>query len=172
MMESIKAAEAETLSAYLEAIRALAMALDARDPYTSGHSERVSALSVAIGRQMKLDEKTLEVLRLGALLHDIGKDRDQRPPASQTGVVDARQVQSDQDPSSRRLAHPAPRPLPRTAPGDRRAAPRTSRRRRLSVSGLKGDGFPLLARIVHVADAYNAITSARASGRRCRRRPD
>src|SRR5690606_26297853 len=60
-------------SAYLEAIRALALALDARDPYTAGHSERVSALSVAIGRQMRLDETTLEVLRLGALLHDIGK---------------------------------------------------------------------------------------------------
>ncbi len=73
MMQSVVAAEAETQSAYVGAIRALAMALDARDPYTAGHSERVSAISVAIGRQMRLDDEQLEVLRLGALLHDIGK---------------------------------------------------------------------------------------------------
>ena len=62
-----------TRSAYVGAIRALATALDARDPYTAGHSERVSALSVAIGRQMALPADQLEILRLGALLHDIGK---------------------------------------------------------------------------------------------------
>jgi putative nucleotidyltransferase with HDIG domain len=73
MMRSVVAAEAETQSAYVGAIRALAMALDARDPYTAGHSERVSAISVAIGREMNLDDGQLEVLRLGALLHDIGK---------------------------------------------------------------------------------------------------
>ena len=73
MMQSVSAAEAATESAYVGAIRALALALDARDPYTAGHSERVSAVSVAIGRQMGLADDQLEILRLGALLHDIGK---------------------------------------------------------------------------------------------------
>ena len=73
MIQSVKAAEEERLSAYVGTIRALALALDARDPYTAGHSERVSALSLAIGRCLWLDETQLEVLRLGALLHDIGK---------------------------------------------------------------------------------------------------
>ena len=49
------------------------MALDARDPYTAGHSERVSVLSVAIGRLLRLRDEEIEVIRLGALLHDIGK---------------------------------------------------------------------------------------------------
>ena len=57
----------------LGAIRALAAALDARDPYTAGHSERVSTLSVMMGRTMNLASNDLEILRLGALLHDIGK---------------------------------------------------------------------------------------------------
>ena len=50
LMRGLTAAEAETRAAYLGAIRALAAALDARDPYTAGHSERVSALSVMMGR--------------------------------------------------------------------------------------------------------------------------
>ena len=73
MMATVAAAEAETQSTYVGAIRALALALDARDPYTAGHSERVSAISVAIGRQMASDAEDIDVLRLGALLHDIGK---------------------------------------------------------------------------------------------------
>src|SRR5262249_36052587 len=73
LMASVASAEAETETAYTAAIRALATALDARDPYTAGHSERVSVLSVAIGRTLKLSPDELEVLRLGALLHDIGK---------------------------------------------------------------------------------------------------
>ena len=66
-------ARAETSAAYLGAIRALVAALDARDPYTAGHSERVSLLSVEIGHAMGLGQDDLDVLRLGALLHDIGK---------------------------------------------------------------------------------------------------
>src|SRR5439155_18999312 len=73
LMASVADAEAETQSAYTGAIRALATALDARDPYTAGHSERVSALSVAIARALSLSEADVEVVRLGALLHDIGK---------------------------------------------------------------------------------------------------
>lgn len=66
LMRSLGAAEAETRSAYLGAIRGLAAALDARDPYTAGHSERVSTLSVMIGRIMNLPATEIEVLRLGA----------------------------------------------------------------------------------------------------------
>ena len=73
MMSAIRVAEGDTRSAYVGTIRALAMTLDARDPYTAGHSERVSALSVAVGRHLGLSEDDVEVLRLGALLHDIGK---------------------------------------------------------------------------------------------------
>ena len=73
LIQGLTTAEADTRAAYLGAIRALAATLDARDPYTAGHSERVSALSVLIGRQMGLDAAELDVLRLGALLHDIGK---------------------------------------------------------------------------------------------------
>ena len=88
LMKGLTAAEAESRAAYLGAIRALAAALDARDPYTAGHSERVSALSVLIGREMHLGNSDLDVLRLGALLHDIGKiglsDEVLRKPGSLT----------------------------------------------------------------------------------------
>src|SRR5690606_24792413 len=73
LMGGLMAAEADTRAAYLGAIRALAAALDTRDPYTAGHSERVSALSVLIARQMQLSDDDVDVIRLGALLHDVGK---------------------------------------------------------------------------------------------------
>jgi putative nucleotidyltransferase with HDIG domain len=161
MMESVKAAEAETTSAYLEAIRALAMALDARDPYTAGHSERVSVLSVAIGRQMKLSEHTLEVLRLGALLHDIGKigvrDDVLRKPASLTAeeyeLIKAHPTVGSRILRSVRFLEPH---LPMVELHHERPDGTGY------PFGLKGNDIPILARIVHVADAFDAMTSARA----------
>ena len=161
MMESVTAAEAETLRAYLEAIRALAMALDARDPYTSGHSERVSVLAVGIGRQMRLDERTLEVLRLGALLHDIGKigisdDLLRKPgpltPAEYEVVKTHPAVGSRILRSVRFLEPHLPIVELHHERPDGGGYP----------YGLQGNEIPILARIVHVADAYDAMTSARA----------
>ncbi len=57
----------------LQAIRAIALTIEKRDPYTAGHQERVAELAVKIGKQLGLDEYELEGLRLGALIHDIGK---------------------------------------------------------------------------------------------------
>ncbi|HEU4938452.1 MAG TPA: HD-GYP domain-containing protein [Vicinamibacterales bacterium] len=161
MIQSVKAAEEERLSAYLGTIRALALALDARDPYTAGHSERVSALSLAIGRCLWLDDAQLEVLRLGALLHDIGKigisDQVLMKPGPLSGeeyeiikqhpVVGARILRSvpflEPHIPIVELHHERP---------DGKGYPH----------GLRGTEIPLVASIVHVADAFDAITSARA----------
>jgi len=161
LMESVTQAEAQTQSAYTGAIRALATALDARDPYTAGHSDRVSVLSVAIGRELHLSDEQIEILRLGALLHDIGK----------IGVPDAILMKAGpltDEERARIQLHPGLgarilKSVPFLAPHipivelhherpDGRGYPH----------GLRGDDIPMAARIVHVADAYDAITSARA----------
>jgi putative nucleotidyltransferase with HDIG domain len=161
LMASVAEAEAQTEAAYAGAIRALAAALDARDPYTAGHSDRVSVLAVAIGRVLDLSDEDLEVLRLGALLHDIGKigisDDILRKPAALTPseydaikqhpVFGARILRTIPFLSRHivivELHHERP---------DGAGYPH----------GLRGDDIPLLARVVHVADAYDAMTSARA----------
>jgi len=161
LVQGLTTAEADTRAAYLGAIRALAATLDARDPYTAGHSERVSALSVLIGRHMELTAAELDVLRLGALLHDIGKiglsDAILRKPGPLT-VEEYDQLKRHPGQGARIL-----RQVPFLAPHipivelhherpDGRGYP----------FGLRGDEIPVAARIVHVADAFDAITSARA----------
>jgi putative nucleotidyltransferase with HDIG domain len=161
VMASLAAAEAETRDAYVGAIRALALALDARDPYTAGHSERVSSISVAIGQKLGLREADVDVLRLGALLHDIGKigvpDDVLRKPGALTAeefdliklhpAIGARILRTVQFLAPHlpivELHHERP---------DGQGYPH----------GLRAEEIPVLARIVHVADAFDAITSARA----------
>jgi putative nucleotidyltransferase with HDIG domain len=58
---------------YLDTIRALAAAIDAKDPYTKGHSERVAETSVALAQELNLSDKDTENIEYTALLHDIGK---------------------------------------------------------------------------------------------------
>ena len=161
LVQGLTAAEAETRAAYVGAIRALAAALDARDSYTAGHSDRVSALSVIIGRQMRLSDVDLEVLRLGALLHDIGKIGLNDEILGKRGALTAEEFEQIK-------RHPVVgarilRQVPFLEPHlpivelhqespDGRGYP----------FGLRGDAIPLAARIVHVADAYDAMTSARA----------
>jgi putative nucleotidyltransferase with HDIG domain len=158
---AVAAAEAESEAAYLGVIGALAAALDARDPYTAGHSERVARLSVSIGRAMGLPEAELEVLHLGALLHDIGKigvsDMVLRKPGTLTDD-EFDQIRRHPTLGARILKplnflaeHVAIVELHHEQP-DGRGYP----------FGLKGDEIPLPARIVHVADAFDAMTSARA----------
>jgi putative nucleotidyltransferase with HDIG domain len=161
MMATVRVAEGETRSAYVGTIRALALTLDARDPYTAGHSERVSALSVAVGRQMRLDDEKMEVLRLGALLHDIGKIGVPDDVLRKPGALTAEEFEAIKQ-------HPALgarilRSVPFLAPH----IPIVElHHERPDGSGyphhLRGDEIPLLARIVHVTDAFDAMTSARA----------
>jgi putative nucleotidyltransferase with HDIG domain len=161
LMASVADAEAQTEAAYAGAIRALAAALDARDSYTAGHSDRVSVLSVAIGRVLELSADDIEVLRLGALLHDIGK----------IGVAD--EILRKPAPLTPR-EYDAIKQHPEFGARILRSIPFLSRHIVIVELhherpdgggypyGLRGVDIPLLARVVHVADAYDAITSARA----------
>ena len=161
MMSAIRVAEGDTRSAYVGTIRALAMTLDARDPYTAGHSERVSALSVAVGRHLGLSEDDVEVLRLGALLHDIGKVGVPDDVLRKPGALTAEEFEAIK-------LHPTLgarilRSVPFLAPH----IPIVElHHERPDGSGyphqFRGEEIPLLARIVHVTDAFDAMTSARA----------
>jgi putative nucleotidyltransferase with HDIG domain len=161
LMATLTAAEAETRSTYVGAIRVLAMALDARDPYTAGHSERVSAMSAAVGQQLGLGEEDLDVLRLGALLHDIGKIGISDAVLRKAGpLTDEEYERIKEHPTTgarilRSVAFLAPHlpivELHHERP-DGKGYPH----------GLMADEIPVLARIVHVVDAFDAMTSARA----------
>jgi putative nucleotidyltransferase with HDIG domain len=161
LMSSLVAAEQATEAAYLAAIKGLAAALDARDPYTAGHSERVSALSIMIARQMQLPDSDIEVVRLGALLHDIGKIGIRDKVLSKNGPLTPEEFEIIKTHPTvgahilRQIpfltAHVPIVELHHEQP-DGRGYPQ----------GLLGHATPLLARIVHVADAFDAMTSARA----------
>lgn len=66
-------AEKRQSNSFLRTLETLALALEARDEYTNGHSQRVCELSTLIARQLRLDEQTIRELRIGTILHDIGK---------------------------------------------------------------------------------------------------
>jgi len=161
LMASVAEAEAQTEAAYTGAIRALAAALDARDPYTAGHSDRVSVLSVAIGRALLLPPDDLEVIRLGALLHDIGKIGVPDDVLRKAGALTAAEydIIKQHPVLGARILRSVPflaKHLPIVELHHERPDGRGY------PNGLRGDDIPLPARIVHVADAFDAMTSARA----------
>ena len=72
-ISKIKQTEDELREALLGIIISVSKAMEARDPYTAGHQERVAKISVAIAKRMEMQEHQIEGLRLGASIHDIGK---------------------------------------------------------------------------------------------------
>ena len=147
--------------AYFEFIGSLAGALDARDDYTAGHSRRVSEYSYAIAEALNISGNELEVIRVGALLHDIGKigvsDSVLRKPSK---LTNEEMAQVQQHPSIGRRILEGVR-------GFQQYLPIVE----LHHENWDGTGYPLhlsdvrvplCARITHVADAYDAMTSARS----------
>jgi putative nucleotidyltransferase with HDIG domain len=145
---------------FTQTIGALAEAVDKRDPNTASHSRRVMEIARDIGRELRLGEADLEALEWGGLLHDVGK----------IGVRDDVLLKADRLTREERMmmnSHPVL--------GAQIIAPVTRLSRELPIirhhhewyngSGypdrLIGDEIPLLARILHVADAFEAMTAAR-----------
>ncbi len=161
LMEALTAAGVETQSAYVAAIRGLAATLDARDPYTAGHSERVSLLSVEMGRRLGLDDTDLELLRVGALLHDIGKIGVPDAVLQKTGRLSAQEFEIIKTHTT--LGAKILKTMPFLAVYVPVAELHHERMDgRGYPHGFRGDEIPAHARIVHVADAYDAMTTARA----------
>ena len=160
LARAVRAGHDELLSAYVECVRSLASALDARDPYTAGHSRRVSDISCAMGSALGLDTVQMETLRTGALLHDIGK----------IGIPDSvLQKPGRLTPEEFGLIRQHPEIGRRILDGVHGLAPFLStvefHHENWDGSGyphgLRCEETPLFARIVHVADAYDAMTSDR-----------
>jgi putative nucleotidyltransferase with HDIG domain len=145
---------------YLDTIRALASAIDAKDPYTRGHSERVARLAVEIGRELKLDDATLRALEFGGILHDVGKigvpeqvlGKPARLTPEEFKVVQAHAVigaEIVEGVEFLRSAKPAIRHHHERWDG--KGYP----------DGLAGEAIPLIARILNAADIWDACTSER-----------
>ena len=141
-------------------VRALSVALDAVDPYTHEHSVRVADYSVRVARQMGLKGPEVETIRYAALVHDIGKIA-QRPE-----VIRKPEGLSDEE---RRLMMRHPEAGARII-GQIRALKDAARMVRTHhwrpdgkgyPSGLREADVPLGARIIHVCDAFDAMTSDR-----------
>ena len=145
---------------FTQTIGALAEAVDKRDPFTARHSQNVKAIAVDIGRVMRVNDAELEALEWGGLLHDVGK----------IGVPDSVLLKPDRLNREERIimnSHPVLgaqiiAPVEKLAP----ELPIIRHHHEwYNGSGypdrLIGDEIPKLARILHVADAFEAMTAAR-----------
>ncbi len=146
--------------AYVEFVGSLASALDARDPYTAGHSRRVSEYSIAIGRQLGLDGEQLDDLRIGALLHDIGKIGVPDNILQKAGKLNNEEfgILRQHPTIGRRILEGVKGFHPYLPVVELHHENWNGKGYPL---GLEQDRTPLQARIVKIADAYDAMTSDR-----------
>ncbi|MGH2570144.1 MAG: HD-GYP domain-containing protein [bacterium] len=142
-------------------VQSLVAAIEAKDPYTRGHSQRVYQLAIRIGQRLRLSEDELQTLAWTALLHDIGKiaiDGHILNKIEKLSDAEFAAIKSHPERGCRVL-EPIPQ-LRRVLPGIRHHHERWDGRG--YPDGLRGEAIPLLARIIAVADTFDAIVSKRA----------
>jgi len=160
MADSIERLFNEQEQAHLQMLQSLAKALEAKDSYTASHSARVAKFSVQLGRRLGLDEGQLKLLKQGALMHDLGKIGIDDSVLNKPAALDEREYEIMQ-------RHPVltatiMRPLNRFTAFAEIAAWHHERWDGNGYpDGLKGEAIPLLARIVAIADTWDAMTGDR-----------
>jgi HD-GYP domain-containing protein (c-di-GMP phosphodiesterase class II) len=159
-VEDLKRAAEENRALFMGSIQMLAGAVDEKDPYTRGHSDRVTRYAMMIGKEMKLDATFMETLHISAQLHDVGKigieDHILRKPGALT--EEEFEVMKTHTTKGANILRPVTQ-LAEMLPGielhhealDGRGYP----------YGLQGDQIPLLARVIAVADTFDALTTNR-----------
>ncbi|HEU5162361.1 MAG TPA: HD domain-containing phosphohydrolase [Thermoanaerobaculia bacterium] len=154
-----KAAE-ENHQLFINSIRMLAAAIDAKDPYTRGHSDRVARYAIGIGRHLGMTDDELRKLRISALLHDVGKigidDRILRKPGA---LSDEEFAIMKTHPEKGAVIMSGVPQLIDMIPGMKYHHERWDGGG--YPDGLKHEQVPLQARIVAIADTFDAMTTNR-----------
>jgi HD-GYP domain-containing protein (c-di-GMP phosphodiesterase class II) len=160
LVADLKRAADENLTLFLSSIQMLAGAVDEKDPYTRGHSDRVTKYSVALSTELGLAKEEIEKIRIAAQLHDVGKigieDRILKKPGALT--PEEFEIMKTHTIKGANILRPVQQ-LREMLPGielhheslDGRGYP----------YGLKGDQIPLMPRIIMVADTFDAMTTKR-----------
>jgi HD-GYP domain-containing protein (c-di-GMP phosphodiesterase class II) len=150
----------ENRELFLGTVKSLAAAIDGKDPYTRGHSERVSRISVAIAQRLGISDDECEKIRISALLHDVGKiaidDNILKKPAS---LTDEEFVIMKQHPQKGYKIMSQIAAMKQYLPGMYMHHEMVNGQG--YPQGLKGDEIPLMAKIVAVADTFDAMTTDR-----------
>ncbi|MFZ0213414.1 MAG: HD domain-containing phosphohydrolase [Candidatus Acidiferrales bacterium] len=145
---------------FMGSIRMLAAAIDEKDPYTRGHSGRVAKYSLIIGKELGLDAEALDKLRISALLHDVGKigvdDHVLKKPGKLTD--EEFELMKQHPVKGANIMRPVAQ-LKDMLPGIELHHERMDGNG--YPYGLTGDQIPLMARIIAVADTFDAITTNR-----------
>jgi GAF domain-containing protein len=150
----------KTQDAYYETIRSLAEALEARDSYTKGHSERVTKYALLVAEKMGLPEREKNIIAQSGLLHDIGKIGISDIILNKPSVLSSEERKTIED-------HPkfGDTILSHMKFLEKALAAILHHHERYDGTGyparLKGKEIPLIARIIAVTDAYDAMTSER-----------
>ena len=159
-VEDLKRAAEENKALFMGSIQMLAGAVDEKDPYTRGHSDRVTRYSLMIAREMGLDPGFLEVLRVSAQLHDVGKigieDRILKKPGALT--PEEFEIMKTHTTKGANILRPVPQ-LREMLPGIE--LHHEALNGRGYPYGLKGDEIPLIARVIAVGDTFDALTTNR-----------
>jgi HD-GYP domain-containing protein (c-di-GMP phosphodiesterase class II) len=159
-VDDLRRAAEENRALFMGSIQMLAGAVDEKDPYTKGHSDRVTRYSVLIAKELNMPEQFIETVRISALLHDVGKigieDRILKKPGSLT--TEEFEIMKTHTTKGANILRPV-KQLREMLPGielhhealDGRGYP----------YGLNGEQIPMLARIIAVADTFDAVTTNR-----------
>ena len=156
----LKAAIEEKNELFLGTIKALAAAIDAKDPYTRGHSARVNRYSMVLARQLGLSAHDIRDIDIASLLHDVGKIGVDDAILKKPGLLTPDEFEVMKTHTTRGAAIMAEIPkMKEILPGLR------SHHERWKgggyPDGLSGDQIPLMARIIAVADTFDAMTTDR-----------
>ena len=151
---------AELEEAYVSTVKVLAAAIDARDPFTLGHSTRVSNLCVRMGIALSLSRQELEDLEIASLFHDVGKLKTPDLVLLKDGPLDPQEHHEIANHSENGAA------ILGRAPSLQKYMPAVRHHHEWYngdgyPDGLREDDIPLHAAIIAIADAYDAMTSAR-----------
>ncbi len=159
-IEDLKRAAEENRALFMGSIQMLAGAVDEKDPYTRGHSDRVTRYSLLIAKEMNLPASFMEILQISAQLHDVGKIGIEDHILKKPGALTAEEfeVMKTHTTKGANILRPVTQ-LAEMLPGielhhealDGRGYP----------YGLEGDQIPLLARVIAVADTFDALTTNR-----------